>query len=187
MSQYFSLCTSILKNFSFLKNCNPTLGFETMWGILWNIAIGWFVWYAATILLKLLWKQTGFFGFFPNYHTFIVTSPDKTHRLSDFVVALYHDVQPLEKGPFPSSHICHRHRGYPGASETITITCHAAMITTSARYVYVYLEGGRRTLTLCELEVYCHQGNEGMSLYPNRVSCKTWGQLCHDVRVTIQG
>ena len=144
-----------------------------MWGILWNITIGWVVWYAAKISLKLLWNQTGFFVCFcHNYYTFIAISPDKAYRLSDFVVVLYRDVQPLEKGPFPSSQICHRHRGYPRASETITITCHAAMITTSARYVYVYLEGEGRTLTLCELEVYCHQGNEGMSLCRNCVSCK---------------
>ena len=29
-----------------------------------------------------------------------------------------------------------------------------------ARYVYVYLEGGRRILTLCEVEVYSHQGSQ---------------------------
>ena len=32
------------------------------------------------------------------------------------------------------------------------------MMTTLARYVYVYLEGDDRTLTLCELEVYGQRG-----------------------------
>ena len=32
------------------------------------------------------------------------------------------------------------------------------MMTTLARYVYVYLEGDDHTLTLCELEVYGHRG-----------------------------
>ena len=32
-------------------------------------------------------------------------------------------------------------------------------MTTLARYVYVYLEGESRRLTLCELEVYSQQGS----------------------------
>ena len=83
----------------------------------------------------------------------------KHQRLSDFVVALHQFEHTPEKGSFPSSQVCHRHRGYPGPGETVTITCHAAMATTLARYVYVYLEGDRRILTLCELEVYGHQGS----------------------------
>ena len=34
------------------------------------------------------------------------------------------------------------------------------MAKTLARYVYVYLEGGKRILTLCEVEVYGHQGSQ---------------------------
>ena len=83
----------------------------------------------------------------------------KPERLSDFVVALRQVENEPTKGPFPSSQVCHRHRGYPGPGETITVTCHAAMVTTLARYVYVYLEGVERTLALCELEVYGHRGS----------------------------
>ena len=83
---------------------------------------------------------------------------ENEERFSDFVVALRQDEHSAEKGPFPPSQVCHKHLGYPRAAATITITCHAAMITTLARYVYVYLEGDDRTLTLCELDVYGHRG-----------------------------
>ena len=83
---------------------------------------------------------------------------EKEEMLSGFVVALQQVVESPKKGPFPTSQVCHRHRGYPGPSETITVTCHPAM-TTLARYVYVYLEGEYRRLTLCELEVYSQQGS----------------------------
>ena len=79
-------------------------------------------------------------------------------RLADFVVALRQDSHPPENPPFPDSQICHKHRGYPGAGETITVMCHPAMTMTLARYVYVYLEGGDCILTLCEVEVYGDQG-----------------------------
>ena len=39
------------------------------------------------------------------------------------------------------------------------------MTTTLARYVYVYLEGDDRTLTLCELEVYGHRGRHPIFQY----------------------
>ena len=83
---------------------------------------------------------------------------ENEERFSDFVVALHQDRHDAKQGPFPDSQICHKHRGYPKAAETITVTCHAAMMTTLARYVYVYLEGDDRILTLCELEVYSQRG-----------------------------
>ena len=85
-------------------------------------------------------------------------------RLYDFVVALHKDEHEPKNGPFPSSKVCHLHRGYPGPGETITVTCHAAMVTTLARYVYVYLEGSARSLSLCELEVYGDEGNHNICL-----------------------
>ena len=81
------------------------------------------------------------------------------------MVALRQDEHPPEKGPFLDSQVCHKHLGYPGAAKTITVTCHAAMTTTLARYVYVYLEGDDRTLTLCELEVYGHRGRPPIFQY----------------------
>ena len=89
----------------------------------------------------------------------IIIQSGKEERLSDFVVALQQVVESPKKGPFPTSQVCHRHRGYPGPSETITVTCLASM-TTLARYVYVYLEGEDRRLTLCELEVYSQEGSD---------------------------
>ena len=88
----------------------------------------------------------------------LILSSEKEERLSDFVVALQQEVRSPKQGPFPSSQVCHRHCGYPGPSETITVTCHPAMMTL-ARYVYVYLEGDDRRLALCELEVYSKQGS----------------------------
>ena len=82
----------------------------------------------------------------------------KEERFYDFVVALRQDEHKPGKGPFLESQICHKHLGYPEAAQTITVTCNAAMPTTLARYVYVYLEGDDRILTMCELEVYGHRG-----------------------------
>ena len=78
-------------------------------------------------------------------------------RLADFVVAFKLTQSSEQKGPFPDAEVCHRHSGYPGASQTITVTCHAGA-TTMARYVYFYLVGERRLLSLCEVEVFHYEG-----------------------------
>ena len=83
---------------------------------------------------------------------------DHFSRLEDFVVAFQARQNSTQKGPFPEDQICHHHAGYPPANATITVTCRATMNVTFARYVYVYLKGSERILTLCELEVYEKQG-----------------------------
>ena len=125
-------------------------------------------------VIRPQWVKISYF----ETHLQIITSTflsENQRRLSNFVVALRRDEHPPEKGPFPDSKICHKHRGYPRAAETITVTCHAAMMTTLARYVYVYLEGKDRILTLCELEVYGHRGkphicfSTGISTHVNTI------------------
>ena len=81
-------------------------------------------------------------------------------RLANFVVAFKTSQTSVQSGPFPDSEICHRHQGYPAASETITITCSPSATVNMARYVYMYLPdtGNDRVLSMCEFEVYAYEG-----------------------------
>ena len=54
---------------------------------------------------------------------------------------------------FTDGEICHVHTGSPGSGETVLATCHPAG-PTHALYVYIYLPGENRILSLCEVEVY---------------------------------
>ena len=53
---------------------------------------------------------------------------------------------------FPASEVCHQHEGYPGAGETVTVTCEGPA-PPLARYVYINTNINE-PLTLCEVEVY---------------------------------
>ena len=73
-------------------------------------------------------------------------------RLAEFVVG-FRSEGDMTSRRFPDGEICHVHTGSPGNGETVFVTCHPAG-PTHARYVYIYLPGDDRVLTLCEVEVY---------------------------------
>ena len=54
---------------------------------------------------------------------------------------------------FLDEEVCHVHQGSPGPGETVEVMCLVGG-PTHARYVYIYLPGDERVLTLCEVEVY---------------------------------
>ena len=54
---------------------------------------------------------------------------------------------------FTDGEICHVHTGSPDNGEIVLVTCQPAG-PTHARYVYIYLPGEKRILSLCEVEVY---------------------------------
>ena len=64
---------------------------------------------------------------------------------------------------FADDEICHVHAGSPGGGETVDVVCYLGG-PTHARYVYVYLPGYGRTLTLCEVEVYQFTGKRNRGL-----------------------
>ena len=60
---------------------------------------------------------------------------------------------------FTEDEICHVHTGSPGNGQIVDIVCHVRG-PTHARYVYAYLPGRDRYLTLCEVEVYEFTGKK---------------------------
>ena len=59
----------------------------------------------------------------------------------------------MELKEFPDYEICYIHTGSPGYGEALMMMCYIGG-PTHARFVYVYLPGYDRILTLCEVEVY---------------------------------
>ena len=59
----------------------------------------------------------------------------------------------MKSDVFLDKEVCHVHQGSHGPGETVVVICPVGG-PTHARYVYIYLPGNQRVLTLCEVEVY---------------------------------
>ena len=79
-------------------------------------------------------------------------------RLAGFVIG-FRTSGHMTSRDFTEDEICHVHSGSPGNGQTVDIVCHVGG-PTHARYVYVYLPGRDRYLTLCEVEVYEFTGKK---------------------------
>ena len=73
-------------------------------------------------------------------------------RLNDFILG-FRTSGDLISNVFLDEEVCHQHNGNPGPGKTVVITCSIGG-PTHARYVYIYVPGDQRTLTLCEVQVY---------------------------------
>ena len=54
--------------------------------------------------------------------------------------------------------LCYQHTGYPPAGSSLTISCAAGHVW--GRYVYIYLLGEDRVLSLCEVEIFEFTGKQ---------------------------
>ena len=77
-------------------------------------------------------------------------------RLSGFILG-FRTSGDMKSNVFLDEEVCHVHQGYPGPAETVEVICYAGG-PTHARYVYIYLPGDERVITLCEVEVYAFTG-----------------------------
>ena len=77
-------------------------------------------------------------------------------RLSGFILG-FRSSGDMKSNVFLDEEICHVHQGHPGPGETVEVMCHVGG-PTHARYVYIYLPGDERLITLCEVEVYAFTG-----------------------------
>ena len=114
----------------------------------------------CTIKSKIYLGILGWFShenhglWYPVFHTNVIyLCCTVVHERLDGFILGFRTSGDMTSKLFLDEEVCYVHHGSPGPGETLVVTCPMGG-PTHGRYVYIYLPGDDRVLSLCEVEVY---------------------------------